>query len=118
MVRVRWVVVWRGSRSSERGGDGRGYGAGMSIWISVGEEGGGVSDLLALYNDGDAANYRGEGTPHVHVDVMVTGGGFHDLTRLALYADTEPAVDTDVLLTRDAVRRLRDRLTRALGEAP
>ncbi len=85
----------------------------MSIWSSAGD--GDDRDLLALYNDGDAANYRGEGTPHVHVDVAVTS--FHDLTRLALWSDTEPVVDVDVLLTREAVRRLRDRLTRVLGEA-
>lgn len=88
---------------------------GMSIWSSVGD--GDDRDLLALYNDGDAANYRGEGTPHVQVDVAVTGSGFHDLTRLALWSDSEPVVEADVLLTREAVRRLRDRLTRALGEA-
>ncbi len=87
----------------------------MSIWISASD--GDESDLVALYNDGDAANYRGEGTPHVHIDVAVTGSGFHDLTRLALWSDCEPVVETDVLLTREAVRRLRDRLTRVLGEA-
>lgn len=85
----------------------------MSIWSSVHDRD--PRDLLALYNDGDAANYLGEGTPHVQVDVATTGQ--HDLIRLALWTDEEPRVDTDVLLTHDAVRRLRDRLTRALGEA-
>lgn len=86
----------------------------MSIWSSI--NAGDPREVMALHNDGDAANYRGEGIPHVHVDIAVTSPQFHDLIRLALWQDETPVVDEDVLLTRDAARLLRDRLTTALGE--
>jgi hypothetical protein len=81
----------------------------MSIWSSVGAGG---PEILALENDGDAANYRGEGEPTIAVDVATTG--HHELIRLALWRDEQPAVDMDVLLTRDAAAQIRDRLTTAL----
>ncbi|NUS26064.1 MAG: hypothetical protein HOV92_17830 [Streptomyces sp.] len=77
----------------------------MSIWSSVPGP-----DILALNGAEDAANYRAEGTPTVHVDVATTG--HHDHIRLALF---DGGVDADTLLSPVAVRLLRDRLDAALG---
>jgi hypothetical protein len=76
----------------------------MSIWSSVPGP-----DILALNGDDDAANYRAEGTPTIHVDVATTG--HHDHIRLALF---DGAPDVDVLLSPDAARALRNRLDAAL----
>lgn len=66
--------------------------------------------IVGLENDGEAANYRGEGEPCVNVDVATTS--WHNLTRLALFDDGGD-VDSEVLLTADAARMLSARLTQA-----
>jgi hypothetical protein len=86
----------------------------MSIWSSIGR---GDPDVMAIENDGDAVNYRGEGTPDVHVD-LATARSWHELIRLQVWRDDEPRLDVEVLLPPDAARLLRDQLTEALGEKP
>jgi hypothetical protein len=81
----------------------------MSIWSSVSHGG---PEIVALENDGDAANYRGEGEPDVQVDVAATGQ--HELIRLALWRDEGELLDLEVLLTPRAARLLMNRLTLAL----
>ncbi|MFE7573061.1 hypothetical protein ACFU76_40080 [Streptomyces sp. NPDC057539] len=78
----------------------------MSIWSSVSGD-----DILALNGDDKAANYRAEGAPTIAIDVATTG--HHDHIRLALSDDA----DVTALLSPDAARALRDRLTQALGKA-
>ncbi|MEV0035489.1 hypothetical protein [Streptomyces sp. NPDC050804] len=79
----------------------------MSIWSSIGTD-----DIQALNGDDAAANYRAEGEPTIAIDVATTG--HHDHIRLALY---DGCPDVTALLSPDAARALRDRLTSALGEA-
>lgn len=77
----------------------------MSIWSSVPGP-----DILALNGADEAANYRAEGEPAVHVDVATTG--HHGHIRLALF---DGGVDVDALLSPTAARLLRDRLDQALA---
>lgn len=82
----------------------------MGIWSSVDPR---DHPVMALADDGDAANYRGEGEPDVSVDVATTT--HHGLIRLAMWRDGQSVLDVeDVLLTREAATLLRDRLTKAL----
>ncbi|MGW2226807.1 hypothetical protein [Streptomyces formicae] len=78
----------------------------MSIWSSIPGP-----DIVALNGDIPAANYRAEGEPSIQVDVATTG--HHDHIRLALF---EGGVDVDALLSPEATRALRDRLSVALGD--
>lgn len=78
----------------------------MSIWASIPGDG-----IVALDGHDDAANYRAEGEPSIAVDVATTG--HHDHIQLALYGD---GPDACAVLSPDAARALRDRLTQALGE--
>lgn len=78
----------------------------MSIWCSVSGD-----EILALRNNTEAANYRGEGEPTVTVDVATAPTG---LIRLALF-DFESALilSEQVLLTPEAAREVAARLMRA-----
>lgn len=93
----------------------------MSIWSSVGIGfGSEFVHVMAIENNDDATNYRGEGTPDINVDVA-TARSWHDRVRLSLWRDAASGVggfEAEVLLTPDAVRLLRDRLSEALGEKP
>lgn len=80
----------------------------MSIWSSVRGP-----DILALNGDDEAANYRAEGEPSIHVDIATTG--HHDHIRLSLF---EGGSDVDALLTPAAARLLRDRLDQVLARHP
>lgn len=82
----------------------------MSIWNSVGGD-----PVPALENDGDAANYRGEGQPRVSVDVA-TALNHHRLIRLAMWDDGGD-VDQEVLLSAGAARHLAARLIHAAENA-
>lgn len=86
----------------------------MSIWASTDGP-----DVEALDGHDEAANYRAEGEPSIHVDVATNS--FHELVRLALWnidsaGQMSGPLDVCALLPPDAVRALRDKLNTALGE--
>jgi hypothetical protein len=78
----------------------------MSIWTTVGGDG---PDIVGVPEDGAAAHYEGHGSATAVVDVSVTA--FHDKVRLGIECDGSTK---DVLLDRDNVALLRDRLSAAL----
>jgi hypothetical protein len=78
----------------------------MSIWSTVGLDG---PQVVGIPDETDAAHYRGEGEATAVVDVAVTG--HHDKTRLGIESDGSTK---DVLLDRENVALLRDRLTAVL----
>lgn len=83
---------------------------GMSIWSSIL---GDSTELRAIPNDGDAANYRGEGADTLYVDVATTFA--HDRIRLAVWSEaSEPGeylhIDVEALLSPDAATELARRL--------
>lgn len=78
----------------------------MSIWASIPGD-----DIRALNGADEAANYRAEGEPVIVIDVATTG--FHDHIRLSLF---DGCPDVDAVLSRDAARALRDRLSEVLGD--
>jgi hypothetical protein len=78
----------------------------MSIWSTVGLDG---PQVVGIPDETNAARYRGEGEATAVVDVAVTG--HHDRTRLGIEFDGSTK---DVLLDRENVARLRDRLTSVL----
>jgi hypothetical protein len=78
----------------------------MSIWRTVGGDG---PDVVGVPEDGAAAYYEGHGEATGVVDVAVTS--FHDRVRLGIEFDGSTK---DLLLDRENVALLRDRLTAVL----
>lgn len=99
------MVIWPESRSPEAA-----YADGMSIWRTVDVDGRGV---VGVPGDDSAAHGAGHEVEAAVVDVAVTS--FHDRVRLGIEFDGSTK---DVLLDRENVALLRDRLTAALeGES-
>jgi hypothetical protein len=82
----------------------------MSIWRTVGHDG---PEVVGIPDETDAVHYRGGGEATATVDVAVTS--MHGGVRLGIEFDGSTK---DVLLDRENVALLRDRLTVVLeGES-
>lgn len=81
----------------------------VSIWHSMPEE----VPAIDLHNP-LTDRYAGTGIKDVNVDVATSG--HHDKIRLSCYTEgTTPALDTELMLSRDAADALIRNLMRALG---